>query len=225
MTEMVELDMEKRNLKKRRMWTYFIDATEELIQAEGFRHVTIRKVADKAGYNSATIYNYFDDLSHLLFFASLKFMRPYIETVTAEMAKAEDPIEKYLAAWDCFSRYSFSMPEIFNAVFLMDLGDHPENMLAHYYELYPMDLVTVPDELLPGLKKRSLTDRGRYAIHFIVESGLLNEQQAEELNELTNLVWQGMFSNYLNHRNDYSPEEAQERVMAYIRDIVQMKVN
>ncbi|WP_394121261.1 TetR/AcrR family transcriptional regulator [Planococcus donghaensis] len=217
--------MEKKNIKKRRMWTYFIDATEELIQTEGFDHVTIRKVAEKAGYNSATIYNYFDELSHLLFFASLKFLRPYVETVTTEMEKTNNPVEKYLIAWECFSEYSFKIPEIFNAVFLMDLGDRPENMLERYYELYPSDLVTIPEELLPGLLERSITDRGRFAINFIVQEGLLDKDAAEELNELTNLVWQGMFSNFLNNRNHYTVDEAQQRTMKYIREIVDQKIN
>lgn len=216
--------MEKKNIKKRRMWTYFIDATEELIKTEGFPQVTIRKVADKAGYNSATIYNYFDELSHLLFFASLKFLRPYIETVSTKMEETSDPVEKYLIAWDCFTEYSFEIPEIFQAVFLMDLGDHPENMLKHYYELYPADLVVIPEELLPGLMKRSITERGRFAINFIVQAGLLDQPKAEELNELTNLIWQGMFSNLLNKRNNYTAAEAQERTMKYIREIVEQKV-
>lgn len=41
------------------MWKYFVDATAEIIEEEGVENVTIRKVADRAGYNSATIYNYF----------------------------------------------------------------------------------------------------------------------------------------------------------------------
>lgn len=50
------------------MWQYFIEATAAIIEEEGYDHITIRKIADKAGYNSATIYNYFSELSHLTFF-------------------------------------------------------------------------------------------------------------------------------------------------------------
>lgn len=206
------------------MWTYFIDATEELIKTEGLQHVTTRKVADKAGYNSATIYNYFGELSHLLFFASLKFLKPYIESVTSEMKKTDDPVEKYLIAWEVFSEYSFKNPEIFQSVFLMDLGDHPENLLSHYYELYPSDLLAVPEELQPVLMERSINNRGRLAISTIVKAGLLDQTQAEQLNELTNLIWQGMFINVLNNRNHYSAEEAQERTMKYIRELVNAKI-
>lgn len=206
------------------MWTYFIDATEELIRTEGYQQITIRKVAEKAGYNSATIYNYFGELSHLLFFASLKFLKPYIETVTLEMKNTNDPIEKYLVAWEVFSNHSFKNPEVFHAAFLMDLGEHPESLLLHYYELYPADLLDVSEELKPALMERSIDERGRHAISHIIQAGLLNEAQAEELNELTNLIWQGMFTNVLNNRNRYSAKEAHERTIKYIREIIFSKL-
>ncbi|TQR21623.1 TetR/AcrR family transcriptional regulator [Psychrobacillus vulpis] len=212
--------MNKKEIKRRRMWTYFIDATEELIKTEGFQQVTIRNVAEKAGYNSATLYNYFGEFSHLLFFASFKFLRPYLEKVTKEMKKEEDPIQKYIVAWECYSEYSFNNPEIFNAVFLMDLGDHPENLLDRYYELYPSDLLEIPEELHPLLFDRNISSRGRFALSGIVAAGILSEEKAEELNELTNLVWQGMFSNLLNNRAFYSPEEAHERTMKYVKKII-----
>ncbi|WP_277586971.1 TetR/AcrR family transcriptional regulator [Psychrobacillus antarcticus] len=217
--------MDNREIKRRRMWTYFIDATEELIKTEGIQQVTIRNVAERAGYNSATIYNYFNEFSHLLFFASFKFLKPYQVKVGSEMNKVDDPVQKYIVAWQCFSEYSYNNPDIFNAVFLMDLGDHPENLLVHYYELYPADLLEVPESLQPIILDRNLSTRGRFALSGIVKSGLLTEEKAEELNELTNLVWQGMFSNLLNNRTLYSPKEAHERTMKYIKTIINSMIN
>ena len=60
--------LDKKYIQKVRMVKYFVDATIEIIEKEGYEAVTIRKVADIAGYNSATLYNYFDNLEHLLFF-------------------------------------------------------------------------------------------------------------------------------------------------------------
>lgn len=59
------------------MWEYFIDATAKIIKEEGIEHVTIRKIADLAGFTSSTIYNYFEELSHLTFFASMRFIQDY----------------------------------------------------------------------------------------------------------------------------------------------------
>ena len=57
---------EKKQIQKARIIHYFIEAAVKIIDEEGIEGVSIRKVADIAGYNSATLYNYFDDLPHLL---------------------------------------------------------------------------------------------------------------------------------------------------------------
>ena len=49
---------------------YFIEATEKLIRSDGVEGLSIRKIASEAGYNSATLYNYFEDLEHLVLFGS-----------------------------------------------------------------------------------------------------------------------------------------------------------
>ena len=67
--------IDKKMIQKTRMVKYFVDATIDIIEKDGYESVTIRKVADIAGYNSETIYNYFDNLEHLLFFASMHYLR------------------------------------------------------------------------------------------------------------------------------------------------------
>ena len=54
------------NIKKKRVMMYFIEATQELILDEGLEKLSIKKIAEKAGYNSATIYNYFENLEVLI---------------------------------------------------------------------------------------------------------------------------------------------------------------
>lgn len=203
-----------------RMWKYFIEATVEVIEEEGINQVTIRKVADRAGYNSATIYNYFDEISHLVFFASMKLLKGYVEDVAVYINRGNTPLEKYLLAWECFCKHSFKQPEIFHAVFIMDLGDQPEKMLEDYYEMYPADLINIPEELKPILFERSMTKRGKSLLSLATKEGQLEEDRVDKINEMTNLVWQGMLTNILNNRLDYSLEDAERKTMEYIRHIV-----
>ena len=42
--------------------SYFINATIELMEKEGIENLTIRKVAEQAKYNSATLYHYFSKI-------------------------------------------------------------------------------------------------------------------------------------------------------------------
>lgn len=51
--------------------SYFINATIELMEKEGIENLTIRKVAEQAKYNSATLYHYFSNLDELELFASV----------------------------------------------------------------------------------------------------------------------------------------------------------
>lgn len=49
----------RREQKRKRVMAYFINATIELMEEIGIENLTIRKVAERAKYNSATLYNYF----------------------------------------------------------------------------------------------------------------------------------------------------------------------
>ena len=43
----------------------FIEAARELIDQEGLESLSIRKIAEKAGFHNSTIYLYFRDMDHL----------------------------------------------------------------------------------------------------------------------------------------------------------------
>jgi AcrR family transcriptional regulator len=214
------IKVKNKEIQKSRMWKYFVEATAEIIEEEGIDKVTIRKVAEKAGYNSATIYNYFSEISHLIFFASMKFLKTYTDEVAIYMKNGKNPIEQYLLAWECFCKHSFKSPQIFNAVFIMDLGDHPEKLLEDYYQLYPNDLINIPMELKPILFERNMSKRGRSVLEIASREGYIKEENIDAINELTILIWQGMFTNILNNRRYYEPEEAAKVIMKYISEIV-----
>ena len=212
--------MDKKKLQKGRMWKYFVEAATEIIEEEGARAVTIRKVADRAGYNSATIYNYFDEFSHLLFFASMRLMKEYTVEVTRRMNDKTYALDQYMTAWECFCEYSFQQPDIFHSVFIRDLGDNPDHLLEKYYEFYPADLVGVPEEIRMSLLEQNVVKRGNPILKRAVEQGSLDLEKTESLNEVTILIWQGMLMNFLNNRIDVTPEEAARRTMFYVKEII-----
>ena len=49
--------------------------------------ISIRKIAKRAGYNSATIYYYFEDLEHLILFASIRYLREYTSALAKNIKK------------------------------------------------------------------------------------------------------------------------------------------
>jgi AcrR family transcriptional regulator len=203
-----------------RMLVYFIDATSEIIEQEGMDKLTIRKIADLAGFNSATIYNYFEELSHLIFFASMRYVKKYINALPEHLSTAKDPLDKYFKMWECFCKHSFEDPEIYYAVFSSNLGCPPEKLLKDYYGMFPTDLIQVPEDLREMLLEPSLAKRDRLALKECVENGYINEEDVERLSEMQYLIWQGMHTMFLNKRCDYSVEEATEITMKHIRQTI-----
>ena len=71
-------------LRQKRNMVYFVEATEKILKEEGIPGVTIRRIAAEAGYNSATLYNYFQDLDELILFGSVCFLRDYLLDLDAK---------------------------------------------------------------------------------------------------------------------------------------------
>ena len=104
-------------LKRKRIMIYFIEATEKLIRSDGVEGLSIRKIASEAGYNSATLYNYFEDLEHLVLFGSVCYLREYIVLLGKSLKQNMTSVDRYRTIYHCFNRVAFRYPEIFHNMF------------------------------------------------------------------------------------------------------------
>ena len=59
--------MKNKELQEKRMKGYFIQATKDILKGEGLKGISVRNIADQAGYSYATLYNYFKDINDLVF--------------------------------------------------------------------------------------------------------------------------------------------------------------
>lgn len=87
--------MSRREFQRKRTMTFFIDAAREIIEDEGIKGITIRKVADKAGFNSATLYNYFENLDHLVFLAAMRYIKDYVHALPKYIKEARNSLERF----------------------------------------------------------------------------------------------------------------------------------
>jgi AcrR family transcriptional regulator len=210
----------KKKIQMNRMLQYFIDATAEIIEKEGVESVTIRKVADIAGYNSATIYNYFGELSHLVFFASMKFLKDYTNDLSVYMARGKSALDKCLLAWECFCNHSFKNPKLFHAIYLSNLGEQPQELIQRYYSLYQSDLIDLPEELKPIVIEANLWKRNETFLQRCVDEGSIKKENLEKISEMTMLIWQGMLTTLLNNRGNYTNEEATKKTLSFVKEII-----
>ncbi|KOS60251.1 TetR/AcrR family transcriptional regulator [Lysinibacillus agricola] len=221
--------MYRKEIQMSRMWQYFVDATAQIIEEEGIKNVTARKVAVKAGYTSSTIYNYFGDLSQLIFFASMRFINDYIKEVPGYMDQGETYLEKYILSWECFCNHSFKQPEIYHAIFIADLGETPKSLLENYYAVYNNDLIGIPDEIKMLLLEHNLTKRNKALLEKSIKEKFQGNEYSneivEEVNEMCVLIWQGTMSAIMNKRMDYEIEKVVENTIKYMRYILESKIS
>jgi len=210
--------MIKKELQKKRIMTYFIEAADEIIKEEGISGVTIRKVADKAGYNSATLYNYFENLDHLLLFAAMRHIKDYASALPEYLKNSNDALDKFLTIWKCFCDYSFKDPEIYYAIFFANLDKDLEDYIVQYYKLFPDELGIQPDNVSTMLLKHNIYERGMTIVNECVDEGFIRKEDAEVLNEMTTLVYEGILLRILKGKISY--DEAVKKTMKYIELIV-----
>lgn len=210
------MNQKRRELQTARMWRYFLDAASELITEKGLNSITIREIADRAGYTSSTVYNYFKDLSHLKFFAVMRFTYDYVQALPQYMEKGDNTVEKWLYSWECFCLYSFKNPDIYSLLYIEKLGMKPDEVMQNYYKVFANDLVGLSDDVQDILRHHSISKRSAMYIQTAIDEGFMNEEDVEYLADTTMLIWNAMITNYINMRNDYSEAEVIARTMDYI---------
>lgn len=211
--------MDKKEIQRKRTLRYFIDAAAQIIDEEDIDAITIRKVADIAGYNSATLYNYFENLNHLVSMAALKFVRDYIEALPTYIKRANNALEKTLLVWECFCYHSYKKPKIYTAIFVKDLNRKFPNYIKEFYEIYPEYLEKMPEDISLMLTKDDIYDRSLVLLKECAYEGFVHEKDLMEIDEMTFFIYKGMVINILNNKFEGSIEEAVQRTMKYITKI------
>ncbi|AIF44461.1 MULTISPECIES: TetR/AcrR family transcriptional regulator [Virgibacillus] len=210
------MNEKRKEIQKARMWNYFLDATEEIINEKGLQKITIREIADKAGYTSSTVYNYFQDISHLKFFAVMRYTRPYIQELPKYMALGKNTTEQWLYAWECFCKHSFKLPEIYSLLYIDNLGKVPDELVHEYYAAYANELVNLSEEVRSIIVEHNISTRSSLFIKPAIDEGFIHEEDVSYIADTTMLIWTGMITNLLNLRRNYTKKEAAKKTMAYV---------
>ena len=180
MTEHEHHDSGTLTTRRKRIMIYFIEATRNLIQAEGVDGLSIRKIANEAGYNSATLYNYFRDLEHLTLFGSVCYLRDYVVLLGKSLTPEMNALERFRTIYHCFNDIAFRNPDIFHNMFF---GRHSEDLgevlHTYYYELFPDELSGLSDPMRQMLVSGSMRERDSVTMQDMVREGFVSPDKAD----------------------------------------------
>ena len=165
--------------KKKKVMIYFIEATEELMKEDDIDKISIRKIAKRAGYNSATLYYYFDDLEHLILFASIRYLREYTTALARKIKPTMTTLEKYRTVYETFNYYAFRSPVIFHNMFFGKYSHKLLTVIKEYYDIFPDDLEGHEDLLKNLLKQGNMYYRDKQIVDELVKEGNVDTNKVD----------------------------------------------
>ncbi len=118
----------KKNLKQQRVSAYFIQAAKEIILAEGVESVSVRKVADRAGYAFSTIYKHYRDLDALLQDVKAAMIRDIFITMQGDMPEKILNLDDIKKMNRVYAAYYLDRPHVFRFFYSYRL--HPTTASA-----------------------------------------------------------------------------------------------
>lgn len=215
--------MANKELQKKRTLIYFIDAAQKIMEEEGISSVTLRKVAEYAGYNSATLYNYFDDLDQLIMYASLKYLNLYHSSIIKELELCKTERECLTQMWKTFCRISFQHPEPFERIFFNKHSICLNEICRQYYELFPEEEITPPESMTPILSSFVLSDRNRIVLKKLCEEEHLDLQQLDIMNDLMIYAYSNLLHECIENHGQPNVDFYTQKMFGFINFILQNK--
>jgi AcrR family transcriptional regulator len=187
--------MDKKEIQEQRMRSYFIEAAKEIIRGEGFKAISVRNIAERAGYSYTTLYNYFKDMKDLIFVCVQDFQDECAQFISDQVKKDLNGIEAIKSKTIAFSNYFIQYPGIFELFYV---------------------------EKIPDLNAQQSTTKLIYSFlyrlceadwNYCIEKQLLTQEETEDYKAQLQFFITGLLLFYLNRRQ---PSEYKEFIS--IRD-------
>ncbi len=163
----------------------FLRCTRDIIDFEGIEHVSIRRISQCAGFNSATIYLYFKDVDELITLACMGYLENYCRTLNADIPHLKTPYEVYMHTWRVFGQHAFANPQIFFHLFFAPHSRPLTELVARYYEIYPNQLGDSDGAIRDMLLSGSLKDRNLKVLRPLAQQLDIDDHKTELINDLT----------------------------------------
>ena len=193
------VSMDKKSIKNQRVKSYFIEATKKIIHNEGVENVSVRKVADHAGYTFTTIYNYFKDLNELL----QEVKKAMIQDVIVYMQRVDphriNDLEDIKKLNHKYVKYYIENPNIFTFFYSYRLqsstltSDETPDFSEHYLDTYKefVNRGIVKEDEVPVIAKTLIyTLHGLLALYFS-DNGMTSDHLYAELDKTIEYLLKG----------------------------------
>lgn len=198
-----------------------IQKTYELLKTSGPQDVKIRTIAAAANCTSTVIYKHFDDLDHLILFASVRFLEDYIIELQNIINKNTDTLNMVVAMWKSFAKYAFTNIEVFELLFWGKYKDRLGDTIFEYYQLFPNEWRNLDGLFTSVFFNDKLEERNSIMMHRAATTGYFTYDDAMLLSDLQCCMFHGLLMEYKDkYRNPEMAEEGSQRFMDMLDSLI-----
>lgn len=207
-----------KQIQRKRMLRYFIKAAEQVIEEEGIDNVTTRKISTLAGYNNATMYNYFEDLNQLINIALIDCVMDYFKALEQDYNVERISFIRLIKTWRKYAEFSFRRPEIYTYVFY---STHTKEVLSNietYLKEFP-ELSIGEKHSATTILGTTINERDDLLMNPCIEEGIIAPEMKEYIMDFCYSLHLGMS---IKVKNGYysSHQEAVDRYTHLITDFI-----
>jgi AcrR family transcriptional regulator len=189
----------KKERRESRIRRIFIDAAKEHIRSYGAASITVKGIAELAGYSPGTLYNYFADLQELLYACAEDYLAECGEQVKQTAEACDSPVERVVRPAITYTVYFLENPDAFHLIFLEDLGERVRHGLRR-------------DSEIPGVIQLT-----RRYVRECAEAGIIGEDAIDTVLGLTANTVHGNLLFYLGRRLPVSRDDLIEKTERELR--------
>ena len=187
---------EKQTLKNQRVRSYFVQAAKKIILEEGVENVSVRKVADAAGYTFSTIYNYYGNQNELLQDVKADMIKDLVQHMAETRPSKVSDVEDIKKQNRLYVEYFIQNPNVFSFFYSYRL--HPvqkepaevPDFSSQYLETYRgfAERGIIRESEIPVLAKTFIYSlHGLLALYFS-DNGMTVQMLYEELDRVADFL-------------------------------------
>lgn len=196
-----------------------IGAAKSIMDEEGLDSITIRKVGERARLNSATIYNYFENLEHLKIFACLFVFDEYAYDIKNYISDDNNSIENYVKIWECFIKHTVKNTEVYYTVFFNELERSISEYIYEYHELFPLDGEKYSASISKMISESSVEKRNIALLEKVAEDGFIKDEDIIWINDMSVYTYESLL--FRMHKLELDKTEGERKMHEYINRIIQ----
>ena len=200
------IDYTKDNSKRENL-IQFIKVTQKLLDEDGLKYLSIRKIATASGFHNSTIYFYFQDLDELIMLASISRFQKYSE--------------KFYAIWDCFAESALKYSCIFHNFFFGKHSDNLPDFLNIYYDLFPEERNKFSSDIEAMYFGKNYTERCRKILIPLIDDPRtrVTEKTLDIITDITVSLTKDLLEKKCNHP-ELCSEDLQKRMSEILHFVI-----